>query len=243
VTSLSADPIGLRIPDTTAVSGEYINIPIYVDSNLTDEGVLSYQLQISFDAALLRVNDVVISGTIGESFGQPALNNADSGQVTLAAAGIAPLSGSGVLLYIRVEPLRNGGSPFSFTNVENNFFNEGTPALILNNGFIRIGPIVGLMEINQIPHEFGLFQNYPNPFNPHTVIKYQLPVQSDVKLVIYNILGQRVRTLVNQKQDAGYYSVVWNARRESGEPVSSGIYIYQIIAGDFTKIRRMVLIH
>lgn len=93
----------------------------------------------------------------------------------------------------------------------------------------------------QIPRKFILFQSYPNPFNPHTAIEYQLPVQSHVKLVIYNILGQRIRTLVNKEQSAGYFRAIWDARSEYGEPVSSGIYIYQIIAGDFISTKRMIL--
>ena len=87
------------------------------------------------------------------------------------------------------------------------------------------------------PIDFKLGQNYPNPFNPQTVIGYQLPVSSDVELSIYNILGQKVTTLVSEMQKAGYYKVEWDA---SG--FASGVYIYKIKAGDYTYARKMMLL-
>jgi len=237
VTSISGDPIGLRIPDTTAVLGEFVNIPIFTDTNLTNERVYSYQLQISYDADLLQVNSVDVSGTIGESFGMPVMNTTISGQVTIAAAGTNPLSGVGILIYIRVKPLRNGWSPFSFTTSSNNFFNEGTPSLILNSGFIQIGPILDITEINQISHEYRLFQNFPNPFNPTTQIRYDVPKASQVTLTIYNMNGQVVERLVNQIQEPGFYSVQWDASQ-----ISSGVYFYQINSDGFQQVKKMLLI-
>jgi len=87
------------------------------------------------------------------------------------------------------------------------------------------------------PLNFLLFQNYPNPFNASTVIYYQLPEESYVKICIYNINGQLVQTLVNDRQTAGYYSVNWNSAG-----LASGIYFYQIVAGDFRQIRKCILI-
>lgn len=84
---------------------------------------------------------------------------------------------------------------------------------------------------------FSLFQNYPNPFNPITVIRYSLPKHSHVTLEIYNILGQKVATLVDGKQKAGYKTVRWNAGS-----FSSGIYFYRLQAGDFVETRKMMLL-
>jgi len=88
-----------------------------------------------------------------------------------------------------------------------------------------------------IPKTFALRQNYPNPFNPKTIINYELPITNDVELGIYNLLGQKVATLVNERQNAGYHQVEWNA---SG--FSTGIYYYMINSGDFLEIRKMVLL-
>jgi flagellar hook assembly protein FlgD len=93
-----------------------------------------------------------------------------------------------------------------------------------------------------IPTAFALQPNYPNPFNPSTTINYGLPQQVEVKLMIYDMLGQHVRTLVNQTQQAGRYAITWNGRNEQGQPVASGVFIYRLQAGSFTQVRRMALV-
>jgi len=98
------------------------------------------------------------------------------------------------------------------------------------------------VDLSQRPTEFGLRQNYPNPFNPVTTIQYALPKASDVKIEIYNILGQRVRMLVNEHQDPGYKMVHWDGKDDRGVEVSSGIYLYRIQAGDFEKCKKMTLL-
>ena len=92
-----------------------------------------------------------------------------------------------------------------------------------------------------MPKEFALYQNYPNPFNPTTTIRYDVKQATEVKLVIYNMLGQEVRTLVNNRQDAGYKTVVWDGLNNRGSRVASGIYIYRLQAGDFVQARKMIL--
>jgi len=93
-----------------------------------------------------------------------------------------------------------------------------------------------------IPDVYYLEQNYPNPFNPTTTIRYGLPEDGHVTLKIFNTLGQEVATLVNSDQIAGIRSVVWNSTNSSGNLVSSGVYFYQIRAGSFTQIKRLLLI-
>jgi len=104
-------------------------------------------------------------------------------------------------------------------------------------------PVVGINPgvIDLIPDEFALYQNYPNPFNPTTTIKYGLKNSVDVKLTIYNLVGQEVRTLVNNRQDAGYKTVVWDGLNNRDSRVASGIYIYRLQAGDFVQARKMIL--
>lgn len=88
-----------------------------------------------------------------------------------------------------------------------------------------------------IPEHFDIYQNYPNPFNPNTVIKYQLPEPSRVYLEIYNIIGSKVATLVDENQGAGYYEVHWNAAN-----YSSGIYICRIRAGEYIALMKLLLL-
>jgi len=89
---------------------------------------------------------------------------------------------------------------------------------------------------------FELFQSFPNPFNNQTVIKYRLSKAIDVSLVIYNILGQKVRTLVRKEKQGGLVMVIWDGKDDRGRDLSSGIYFYQLHAGKFTQTRRMVLL-
>ncbi|MEL6821215.1 MAG: T9SS type A sorting domain-containing protein [Calditrichota bacterium] len=92
------------------------------------------------------------------------------------------------------------------------------------------------------PTEFNLAQNYPNPFNPETTIRYRLSQQEMVTLEIFNLLGQKVRTLVNQVEDTGEYSVRWDGRDTNGYSTASGVYLYRLRAGEFTATRKMMLI-
>jgi len=107
---------------------------------------------------------------------------------------------------------------------------------------LNVSP-VGISENeNNIPVTYNLSQNFPNPFNPETTIKYQLPQASDVKITIYNTMGQKVKELVNKHTQAGYHNVVWDGKSNQGTQVSSGIYFYQINAGDFNKTMKLLLL-
>lgn len=93
----------------------------------------------------------------------------------------------------------------------------------------------------EAPKEFRLLQNSPNPFNPVTAIKFQLPVVSRVSIIVYNILGREVATLVNEDRSAGSHIVYWNGRDNQGTQVASGIYLYRIQAGNYSETRKMNL--
>lgn len=92
-----------------------------------------------------------------------------------------------------------------------------------------------------IPDVFAMSQNYPNPFNPTTQIRFAIPVDADVNLKIYDMLGREVATLVRGEHKAGYYTVEWNGRNDYGVPVSSGMYIYRIKAGNFVQTKKMMM--
>ncbi|RKY89829.1 hypothetical protein DRQ15_08705, partial [candidate division KSB1 bacterium] len=89
---------------------------------------------------------------------------------------------------------------------------------------------------------FSLSQNYPNPGNPSTTITFTLPQKAHVTLEIYNLLGQRVRTLVEGVKEAGSHSVVWDGRDEWGKIVPTGIYLYRLQSADFVRVKKMVLV-
>ncbi len=101
---------------------------------------------------------------------------------------------------------------------------------------------VGEENGNVLPYQFTLSQNYPNPFNPVTNIEYSLPERSHVTIEVYNVLGQRVRTLVDREESAGSYSISWNGTTTTGKPAATGVYLYRFRAGDYEETRKMLLL-
>jgi hypothetical protein len=88
-----------------------------------------------------------------------------------------------------------------------------------------------------IPKQFELFQNYPNPFNPSTKIEYSLPADEFVNLTVYDVLGNTITTLVNEKKQTGSYEVIFDA-----SDLSSGVFFYKLTAGEYVNIKKMVVI-
>lgn len=101
-----------------------------------------------------------------------------------------------------------------------------------------ISPAEGVASI---PETYQLSQNYPNPFNPETKIDYQLPTDGWVELSVFNVLGQKVRTLTAEEKAAGSYTATWDGRDDSGLSAASGVYFYRLHAGSFTSTKRMIL--
>jgi hypothetical protein len=123
-------------------------------------------------------------------------------------------------------------------------------AEMINEGHVVPGGLIDLTTPDiaykqhskeSVPTKFFVYQNYPNPFNPETEIGYTLPQASEVNLAIYNLLGQRISTVVDEYQTAGHKVVRWNGTDEEGNNVASGVYFYRIQAGDFVKSKKMVL--
>jgi len=106
------------------------------------------------------------------------------------------------------------------------------------NGTFCNAPVDVENEVDLVtPKEFSLSQNYPNPFNPSTLIKYQLPISSQVTIKVYDVLGDEVATLVNEEKPIGFYEIDFDASR-----FASGVYLYKIQAGSFVSAKKMILI-
>lgn len=101
------------------------------------------------------------------------------------------------------------------------------------------GPVS--VTIGGMPEEYALMQNYPNPFNPNTTISFSLPEAGEVRLAVFNMLGQKIRTLVSGNLEAGGHSVLWDGMDANGRRVSSGVYVYKLQAGDFSHQKKLVL--
>ncbi len=142
------------------------------------------------------------------------------------------------------------GDPL-FCSSENGDFSlaANSPALDAGENGVNMG-VLGMgceaielaVDAGIAPNLYELHQNYPNPFNPTTILSYNLSEDNFVKVIIYDVLGNIVNNLVNDKKDSGYNTVEWNATNNQGQPVSAGVYLYSIEAGDFRQTKKMILL-
>ena len=132
------------------------------------------------------------------------------------------------------DTMRFRNAPSQFPTV----VTDSMTTLVYNTTYATVNPVVtGIEVISEIPKDFQLYQNYPNPFNPTTNIKYDVPKASNVKIKIYDVSGKEIMTLVNQNMTAGSYETKFDASN-----LSSGIYFCNMIAGDYTSLKKMVLL-
>ena len=120
------------------------------------------------------------------------------------------------------------------------FVDENIGWLLTRSGIFitnNNGNMLTSVEATEVPNQYKLYQNYPNPFNPTTKISYQIPTSGNVKITIYDLLGNEVSELINENKNAGYHEVDFNANN-----LSSGVYFYQIFAGNFIQSRKMILL-
>ena len=165
--------------------------------------------------------------------------NCDNIRKSWAGEEVEDVKWHGVDNYLAFEwPL-----PFdlSYTNTElQTAGTDGKPVGALH-WWSESGPL-NVARNNNVAEKFELSQNYPNPFNPTTNISYKISKPGMVKLTVYNLLGEKVRTLVNENKTAGNYNVIWNAMDDAGHRVSSGIYFYKLQSGSRTDIKKMMLL-
>jgi len=172
-----------------------------------------------------RYNDIAIPA--GDSIIKPNLSE--------SVPGFAPSGDYAFVTYIGDYPASIiDSSCLYFSKDEGGYASSGiddwrTLKGWLDGDFLSTG--------SGLPTDYTLTQNYPNPFNARTAISYELPVTRHVKLEVYNLLGEKVATLIDEEQEAGYRSVVWDASK-----VSSGLYFYKLSAGDFSETKRMMLV-
>ena len=144
--------------------------------------------------------------------------------------------GDSILLEVQFTPVQ-GGLEVGWLWMVNNGVVDTLDVYVSGIGE---GP-TGIVGEEAIPRRYAVSQNYPNPFNPVTLIHYELPRDSEVSLTVYNLLGQKVRSLVSGYQGAGRYDVEWRGDNDLGHPVGSGVYIYRFVAGDYDRTLKMIL--
>ncbi len=124
--SVRSQTIQMRIPALTSVVGNSVDVPVYVDNSLTGLNVLSFQLKITYNSSYLSYTSTVIAGSMVSGWGSPTVNNSPAGTLTIAHAGTTPLTGTGILFYIRFQSIGAGNASVAFSGgTTTNFFNEG----------------------------------------------------------------------------------------------------------------------
>ncbi|MGD8778474.1 MAG: DUF4983 domain-containing protein [Ignavibacteria bacterium] len=198
------------------------------------------------EARLVRIWNVDVTETAFTNTSLTFDLNALGGSTAAGAAANYVLlsdngSGFGAVAGISVEV---DGDNITFTGVtlEDAIYSLGTTNLTDSP---LGGMVVGVEDNDGLPTEFALENNYPNPFNPSTTIRFALPISANVKLAVYNILGEKVTELINEELNAGYHSVEWNSVVSCN--VASGIYVYQLTASgsngnQFVQTKKMMLI-
>jgi hypothetical protein len=211
---------------------------LVVEVGLAQASALTgWGLTVGFDAAQYEfVEAIAPEGHLFAGQNAPIfLVHSDSeGRVSLAnaIAGAGAASGEGSLARLVFRP-RGDIEEARFEILEGELFD---PSRLENV------PSSSLLNVRAVPSEFALAQNYPNPFNPETTITYDLAANSDVRLDIYNVLGQVVRTLVSENQSAGRYRLSWLGDNSLGHQVASGVYFYRIQADAFHSVKKLMLL-
>jgi hypothetical protein len=221
--------INISLSETHGLRGETVSVPITVDNaDILSSGDMS----ISYDGKVLRAIDILSSDGL-----LMANNISQPGLIRISFAGVDRLN-YGKLAEIKFEVLTDDVSPLTFKMAEL----YGTDALPLNSKFTN----KQFRSWAVAPELSALLQNYPNPFNPETWIPYQLHEANEVVIRIHNVSGELVRELRLGYKSAGQYmtqdrSAYWDGRNEAGERVSSGVYFYNIQAGNYNATMKMIV--
>ncbi|MBD3341720.1 MAG: VWA domain-containing protein [Candidatus Lokiarchaeota archaeon] len=238
----NSDSMIIEAPDDVREGQEYlikVNVP-----QSTDLFGISFKVNFD-DCGLLDILKIEPGEFLGDdlvSYGDIDEDNCIASLGQTKKAGDTGANGAGCIANVTIKIKNNVPDNFSLAvNVTDITANDSQGNPITYGDATKIITDVKSPS-NPNPSEFVLEQNYPNPFNPVTTIYYQLPENAHVQLVVLNSIGQLIRTLVSEEKSAGYHNVKWNSLNNAGKKVSSGIYFYKIVAGDFIEIKKMILI-
>jgi hypothetical protein len=239
---------GLGLDDLVVISAPFPGAELFQAKEITNLGNLTH-LSLGLDGAPARVTlltptnlSLLNSSTLLFTWQRSGPDPVDLYQFQLAVDSL-------MTVIVKDTTTTNIGLTISAKGLQQGFYwwrvrgrnANGWGLFSRQNSFIFLTP-TGVTSPAITVTDFHLEQNYPNPFNPSTTVKYELPKPVEVHLKIYDLMGQHVRTLVQQDQPAGRYTILWDGRNEKGEVLASGVYLYQLRAGSFVQTRRMALV-
>lgn len=221
----------IRIPLLTASAGETVTLPIFIEGR---KDVYAAEFDLTYDSNLLTVQGIEQGTT--NSLVAENLDKLDKIKLALINAdGLVNAQNEIIKIKIKIEKDFAGGIQLSVDRAKL-YDAQAQPIKVR-------GLSTKVEEQKTLPKDYALFQNHPNPFNPETQIRFHLPGESHVKLTLYNISGQLVRTLLNKRMSAGEWTEKWDGRNEQGREAPSGVYFYrlQIDGNKWSKTRKMIL--
>ncbi len=225
----SASIASASISDGIVQRGNQVSVTISV-SGLTN--TYSTGIELSYNKAELKPVSITPVGIASKAMTAQSIAN---GTVRMMIASADPLEADGDLFKVTFEALNDvrGEVPSAIS------FKK----FVLNETDMKSAATNGTITIKGKPTSFALNQNYPNPFNPSTTISYQVPEDGQmVNIVIYNVMGQIVRTLVNGSHYAGEYAVQWDGLDGNGQRVSSGLYFSRMVSKSFVSVKKMLMV-
>ena len=223
----------LFINETMFQPGELLEVPVMLTNG---NNLLSFEIDLSYESEAITLESIAWSDLIGHFTIE---ENYEAGSIKVAGLGTEPDGQEGVFATVSLF-IASSFTDESFDVTINKYrINESDPiedvVVTFTNSALGI-------DANTIPTVYALHQNYPNPFNPTTQVNYDLPETGSVQIMIYDLMGRKVRTLINSEQNAGFKTLQWNATNDRNEPVSAGLYLYTIQAGEFRQTKKMVLL-
>ena len=220
--------------DVGAEPGMIIDVPIRIENAFNFN---AFKASIVYDQSVFSLDTVVFADYLNNYLIE--YNKSNLGEVKIAATGNQPSDQNGIIANVSFLVL-DGFDSESAVRLESVMVNENR--IIEVGAEMMVSYVLGINS-NPIPDSYYLHQNYPNPFNPITKISYDLPEETSVEISIFDLMGRNINTLLNEKQSAGYRSIIWNGKNMLGKPVAGGVYIYVIEAGNFRQTKKMVLLN
>lgn len=260
ITVLAAPPTNdsVWVDSIGAMAGDQVAVGIY---GKNEEDLTRIDLSLSFSSDNLLFNDVIFSQSrseaaqkveeanqgqrnihIGLSFGDTSPLVPGSGLLATVIFDIDPSAQDELVLIDSTSYLVAQGQSLEFH--QTSAAGGQTFAPYFTAGYVDIKSATDINSESELilPLEYSLAQNSPNPFNPSTKIQFELPKAGHIRLSIYNVLGQVVRTLYDDKLPAGKHSVIFDGRDDNGSTIASGIYFYRLETGNFTQSKKMILL-
>jgi len=231
-----------------ALAAESSGSGVWLDLRTEQLGLRGYAAVVEYDAEAFRLIEVSDARSVlhGESSRALLLEQDAEGQILLAGSRTGSRAAvEGLLAQLHFEPLYPAAE---------GVFRIREAQVRRADGDLGQAQALGQVEVRLAPERFALEPNYPNPFNPSTTIRYQLPESGSVHLEIFDVVGQKVRTLIAEVQPAGMHQVLWDSRDDSSRPVAAGVYFYRLQVRDaagqisqqdgarFSQVRKLLLL-